>query len=382
MAGTLKEVRTATVLLLAAFCTTLAWPAESLLSRHKLTPGMYVWDGFAADPAGHRPGSEELARRIGALDQAGFHAVRLLLSPASLRSYSIPPLHCPQGPLTLTCLLQTETYRGALADKSLDTVMFTAYDFASYGRQHFLDPQFLKANRQRVFNEYRDLTEYMMRSFSGSGRVFIIGHWEGDNQVYCGSSYDFQTIDDKRYLCLYQKPEERLAGLAEWLRIRQEGIAEGRRLALAQGAVHVEVYHAVEFNTIFSMRKVAGASLKSKDYKGVLDTVVPAVHPDLCSYSGWESINRNRITKDLQDIVKACAPAPVVVGELGVKDNPDKHYARIVSALEPLRDSIPLVFFWQAFEAAATREPGFGLFDAQTKPLYPKALAAIRRLSP
>jgi hypothetical protein len=349
----------------------LATPVDGqdLLSRHKLQPGMYVWDGIAG-------GRDVLPSRIAALDASGFHAIRLLLSPAAQRSYALSQTGCRQ----LKCLFLSDAYQRALALKTVDTVMFTAYDFASYPRQHFLDPQFLKTNRQQVFDEYEELTEAIMSTYSGSGRVFIISHWEGDNQVYCGSSYDFQTVDAKHDHCLGLDPDTRLAGMTEWLRIRQEAIAEGRKRALAAGAANVEVYHAAEFNTIFATRRVSGATMRGKDYKGMLDTVIPAVHPDLCSYSAWESANRNRITKDLQDIEKACAPARVIVGEIGIKEDPDKRYAKMISALQPLKDTIPLVFFWQAFEGRTTRDPGFGLFDADGRALHAKAVEAIRRL--
>jgi hypothetical protein len=351
-------------------------PALTLLAKHKLQPGMYVWDGLSGD----RGGGDLLTRRIAAVDGAGFHAIRLLLSPVAQRSYSLPQLRCAGGERTLKCLFLSEAYQRALSLKTLDVVMLTTYDFASYGRQGYLNPEFLQANRQRIFDEYRDLAETIMRTYSGSGRVFIISHWEGDNQVYCGSSYNYQTVDDKRYACLYQEPEKRLAGIAEWLHIRQEAIAEGRKTATAAGASNVEVYHAAEFNTIFATRKVSGASIRQKEYKGMLDTVIPAVHPDLCSYSAWESVNRNRLTKDLQDIAKACAPARVIVGEIGIKEDPDKHYARMVAALQPLKESVPLVFFYQAFEGSTSREPGFALFDSDGKVLHARALEAIRKL--
>jgi hypothetical protein len=364
---------------LAMLLALIAWPVaagDSLLASHKLQPGIYVWDGLAAD-AGH---GTLLANRVAAVDATGFHAIRLLLSPQSQRFYSMPQPRCAGGTRSLTCLLESEPLQQALALKTLQVVMFTAYDFTSFPRQRYLDPEFLKANRQRVFDEYREFTEAIMRTYSGSGRVFIISHWEGDNQVYCGSSYNFQTVDDKRYACLYQEPEKRLAGMAEWLRIRQDAIAEGRKRAVAEGASNVEVYHAAEFNTIFATRRVSGASIRSREYKGMLDTVIPAVHPDICSYSAWESVNRNRLTRDLQDIVKACAPAPVIIGEIGIKEDPDKHYAKLVSALQPLRNSIPLIFFWQAFDTSTSKEPGFALFDAEGKVLHPRAMEAIRRM--
>ena len=345
---------------------------ESLLSRHKMSPGIYVWDGISAN--------HDLAASVRTLDESGIHSVRLLLSPASMRSYGIPRPRCTEGRPDLACLFASENYQRAMASKSLETVMLTTYDFTSFGRAHYMDPEFLKANRQQVYDEYRDLAEEIMKAFSGTGRVFIIGHWEGDNQVYCGSSYDFEVHDDKRSACIEQHPELRLAGLTQWLKIRQAAIAEGRDRAIAAGAKNVEIYHAVEFNTIFNLRKVSGATIRSKQYEGILNSVIPEVHPDICSYSAWESVNRNRLTKDVQDIVKACAPAPVVIGEIGIKDKPDKHYPKMLTDLAPLKENVPLVFFWQAFDSPRSREPGFALFDDEGKPVSPKAVESIKGL--
>jgi hypothetical protein len=277
--------------------------------------------------------------------------------------------------------LLSEAFQRALSVKTLNLVMFTAYDFASFRRQRYLNAEFLNTNRQQVFDEYRDLAESIMQTYSGSGRVFIIGHWEGDNQVYCGSSYNFQTVEEKREGCMERDPASRLVGITEWLNIRQQAIAEGRRRAIASGATNIEIYHAVEFNTIFASRKVSGASMRSKDYQGILDSVIPAVHPDLCSYSAWESANRNRLTKDLQDIVKACDPAPVIIGEIGIKADPDKRYSKMISSLKSLRERVPVVFFWQAFEARqSTTETGFALFDINGNALHARALDAIRQM--
>jgi hypothetical protein len=347
--------------------------ADTLLSRHKMSPGIYVWDGLN--------GGSELSQSVRTLDASGIHAVRLLLSPAATRAYSLPRLVCSDGHPQLTCLFESESYQRALSSKTLDVVMLTAYDFTSYAHQRFLDPEFVKANRQQIYDEYRQLAETIMKAFSGSGRVFIIGHWEGDNQVYCGSSYEFEVRDEKRWACLEEHPEIRMAGFTEWLKIRQEAIAEGRRRAIAAGATNVEIYHAVEFNTIFNLRKVSGATMRSKEFEGVLSAVIPSVHPDICSYSAWESVNRNRLVKDVQDIVKACAPAAVVIGEIGTKDKPDKRYPKMAADLATLKESVPLVFFWQAFEGAAAKDPGFGLFDKTGKPAHPRAVESILHLA-
>jgi hypothetical protein len=287
-------------------------------------PGLYIWNGL--------PG--RLAQSVRLAEETGFNAVRLVLSPASRRIYGLAGLDCAN----LTCLVNSEAFQGALAGKSPGVVMFTAYDFASYRGQRYLDLRFLASNRERIFDEYRNLTEDLMRRFAGSGRVFIIGHWEGDNQVYCGSSFDFVNDEAYRGNCLEHDPEAKLAALTEWLRIRQSAVAAGRERAKANGAAGVEVYHAIEFNSIHHFSGVPGVSVRSKNFHGVLDTSVPAVHPDFCSYSAWESLNRDRLGKDLRVIVDRCAPAPLIVGEMGFRatrdaKDPAKRYAKAIDAL-------------------------------------------------
>src|SRR5689334_22380250 len=88
---------------------------ETLLSKQKLQPGLYVWDGLSADSGA----GALLATHVATLDAAGFHAVRLLLSPASQRSYSLPPLRCAGGPRSLNCLFLSDAYQRALTVKTL-----------------------------------------------------------------------------------------------------------------------------------------------------------------------------------------------------------------------------------------------------------------------
>ena len=330
-------------------------------------PGIYLWDGVRSEAALEK--SAELSAR------SGFRAIRLLLSPVSRRTYGLERERLG----TMSALFGSEAIQAALRHRELKTVMFTAYDFASYPNQHYLDRTFLAANRQRIFDEYEHLTEEIMRREAGSGRVFVIGHWEGDNQVYCGSSYNFMVDAAERSKCGAQNAADRLAGLTEWLRIRQEAIAAGRDRAKRAGVTGVEVLHAVEFNTLFHFRGVAGTDIRGKDFHGVLDTAVPAVKPDLCSYSAWESLTPNRLGKDLKLILKQCAPAQLVIGELGVQPtadhrDPTKDYLKAIKALSNLGTGVTTVYFWEAFQK------GFGVFTADGQPLWPRTLEAMTGL--
>jgi hypothetical protein len=341
--------------------------ALTLLFGLAIEPGIYVWDGVRG------PGALEKSGDLAA--QAGFRGVRLLLSPASRRTYGL----AGDRSGSLSALFASDPIQSVLQRKELRTVMFTAYDFASYPNSHFMDPKFLAANRQRVFDEYEQLTEEIMRRESGTGREFVIGHWEGDNQVYCGSSFKFLTQDAERARCLAQNPGERLEGLGAWLRIRQEAIAAGRQRAKQAGAKDVEVWHAVEFNSLFHFRGVPGAGMRAKDYHGVLDALVPVVKPDFCSYSAWESLLPDRLEKDLKVVAKACGPARVVIGELGYQPteehrDPTKDYLKAVAVLKKVQTPVAMVFFWEAFHQ------GFGLFGADGIAAWPKVVEAMRGL--
>jgi hypothetical protein len=330
-------------------------------------PGIYVWDGIRSEVG--------LEKSAGLSAQAGFRAIRLILSPVSRRTYGL----MGERAATLSGLFGGEAIQSVLKHRELKTVMLTAYDFASYSDQHYLDRGFLAANRQSVFDEYEQLTEEIMRRESGSGRTFVIGHWEGDNQVYCGSSYKYLVNDAERTKCQSQNPAERLAGLTEWLRIRQEAIAMGRDRAKKAGATGVEVLHAVEFNSLFHFRSVAGADIRQKDYHGVLDTVVPRVKPDLCSYSAWESLNPDRVGKDLKLILKECAPARLIIGELGYEPggehkDPTKDYLKAIAAISKFRGGVTAVYFWEAFQK------GFGIFGSDGQAAWPGTLAAMTSL--
>ena len=330
-------------------------------------PGIYVWDGVQGPAAFERSG--DLAAK------AGFRAVRLVLSPGSRRTYWLTG----ERVSSLSGLFASDAFQSVVKHQEFRTVMFTAYDFASSANRHFMDRAFLAANRQRIFDEYEQLTEEIMKREAGSGRVFVIGHWEGDNQVYCGSSYRFQVNDADRAKCLAENPAELLAGLVEWLCIRQAAIAAGRERAKQGGASGVEVLHAVEFNTLFHFRGVTGAGIRGKEFHGVLDTVVPMVMPDVCSYSAWESSNPDRLVKDLKVIRNACGPARLVIGELGYQPtvehkDPTKDYVRAVAALKKFGGGIAAVYFWEAFQK------GFGIFNEGGQAAWPEAVDAMRGL--
>jgi hypothetical protein len=88
--------------------------------------------------------------------------------------------------------------------------------------------------------EYRqiyDLARYLLQTYAGTGRSFLIGHWEGDWSML--GSYDY----------LGTPPPANIQGMIDWLKIRQKAVEDARNsLPELKGGVHV--YNYVEVNLV------------------------------------------------------------------------------------------------------------------------------------
>ena len=138
--------------------------------------------------------------------------------------------------------------------------------------------------------EFRDLTAYLLRSFEGTGKRFMLEHWEGDWSAHCGN-YDPTRAPDPAVQ----------ARMVQWLAARQAGVNAGRtawcNTARVRGgaladldcsdgrAIHaaagIEVLHATEVNLVLT-------SMRSGFPNNILQ-VVPHVALDLISYSSYDT---------------------------------------------------------------------------------------------
>lgn len=119
---------------------------------------------------------------------------------------------------------------------------------------------------RQYYDEMYALTAWLLERYSGTGKVFMLGNWEGD------------------WLLLGRQDREAepsptaVAGMIAWMKIRQLAV-ENARAAVAHK--DVAVYHYVEVNLV--KKAMAGRA-------SVALSVLPEVNPDLVSYSAYEAI--------------------------------------------------------------------------------------------
>ena len=67
------------------------------------------------------------------------------------------------------------------------------------------------------YQEIYDLTCYLLKTYSGSNKTFLLGHWEGD-----------WALLGKPYTPQRDPSEESIKGMIEWLNIRQKAVDDAK----------------------------------------------------------------------------------------------------------------------------------------------------------
>jgi hypothetical protein len=337
------------------------------------------------------PADAGMALSAGAdfLGSQGLSVVRVAISPNDLEvpganNYGISPPNCPPNQF-LPCAIQLPPYQALLADPFFPTIILTAYDSTSLGQtgqdHDDLNLSFLQANAAAVEAEYAGLVEQIAKVPGIQNKLVIVDHWEGDNMLCCGSSYEFANdtvvpvgdggvtfqqycIDELAPDSGYTAAEfltEEAQGMAEWLTLRKIGIAQGVAAAAAAGTP-VHVIDAAEIN---SYQQLEGVGLPS-----VLYDVIPVAQPSYVTYSSYESYDNGTYEQDLAAIQSQLATtdpdAGFGIGELGAAFGTGSDYSDpwvfVQSLLAVQRAGVNLVVIWEGFNSTAGASADFGLF--------------------
>ena len=166
-------------------------------------------------------------------------------------------------PSSLKALIATEPYK-QLLDLPFRTHVFTTFGFAN-GENVFRPSR--KADLAITEEqELYDLTKYLLTTYRGKDKIFVLKHWEGDWFALRGfdATQDITTAN----------AEDMIA----WLSARQKGVTRARTELGPQPGV--AVYLAVEVNRVFDAE--AGKHR-------MLNDVVPKVSADLVTYSSYDA---------------------------------------------------------------------------------------------
>jgi hypothetical protein len=206
----------------------------------------------------------------------------------------------------------------------------------AYWRKGVSDEQ--KLDEQQQFYE---LTKYLLTKYKGTGKTFILQHWEGDWLIR--GSFN-RKIDPT---------PEAISGMIKWLNARQAGVNQAREEIGTEG---VWVYHAAEVNRVVDSMKNGKPNMVNK--------VLPHTKLDLVSYSAWDSAKAYpedpQVFKKALDFIAANMPDSstfgnlnVYVGEFGIPENkfPTEQIRKVIhnTVTTALEWGCPYIIYWQLY---------------------------------
>jgi hypothetical protein len=230
-------------------------------------------------------------------------------------------------------------YFKELFDKQFTTYVLMCFSMGrheAYWRRGITEQQ--KLDEQRQFYE---LTKYLLTTYRGSRKTFILQHWEGDWLIR--GNYD-RKVDPT---------PEAISGMIEWLKARQAGVNQARDQVRTDG---VWVYHAAEVNRVVDSM--------NKGKPNMVNKVLPHTKLDLVSYSAWDSTTAYpedpNVFPNALDFIAANMPdSPdfgnrnVYVGEFGMPENNfsiEQIQKMVTNVVTTALDwGCPYIIYWQLY---------------------------------
>ncbi len=216
------------------------------------------------------------------------------------------------------------------------------------------------------YQELYDLTAYLLTAYSGTGKQFFLGHWEGDNML----RGDISTDGDAKM------SPTRVQGFIDWLQVRQRAVDDAKR---DTPHANVEVWHYTEVNhPTISLRG---------DRPTLTNRVLPHVAVDFVSYSAYDASDDPEILKASLDYIESkLAPKPAIsgkrvfIGEYGFKtfdagqvfNTPERQNERCLAVIQAgLEWGCPFILYWELYNNeidAAGKHRGFWMIDHRGVP--------------
>jgi len=270
----------------------------------------------------------------------GSRVIKLYLMVPPERNY---PFNS-QWPMvrTLVDLARTPYYR-SMFEKPFTTYILTTYSIGHpdhYWKSGITDKQ----ARDEEEQFYR-LARYLLTTYRGSNKRFVLQHWEGDWAIRGG--YD-PKIDPS---------PKAISGMIRWLGARQKGVERARSEIRPRD---VQVFHAAEVNLV----KIALRDSRPT----VTNKVLPHTRVDLVSYSAWDTQGDPALLRSALDFIARHTPdrgpfgnRNVYLGEFGLPENNhsrEKVRRTIRGAAKTAVDwGCPWVVYWQVYCNEARRQP-------------------------
>jgi hypothetical protein len=231
---------------------------------------------------------------------------------------------------SLTALAGSPEYQ-ELFSLPFETFVLTVYTFANW--EWILrrgGPDAVSFDAQGERSELADLVRHLTATWPD--KHFVLKNWEGDWQMK--SSFDLDAIASG----------QQVAEITEWMRARQDGIAQERGDSTGR-----RVQHAIEMNLIHHAQRGLPSMLAS---------VIPQVDSDLVAYASWWSIGRpgdpaRNVPDDITFIrgFPGVGSRPVIVSEFGIGQQHRDLGPRTSEVVQAFSSAgVPMAFYWEIFD--------------------------------
>jgi len=240
---------------------------------------------------------------------------------------------------------------------------FTYYFFWARSHANWADG-YSNSERMDDSTQIADLTKYLLTKFNNTGKQFFLGHWEGD--WYLLPNYDAN----------YVPSNDRLNGMIQWYRARQNAVDE---------ALRVTPHSNVEVFTYCEVNRVVDAM---NGLKRVVNKVLPFTNVDYVSYSSYDAQSLSQSEyNNVMNYIEANLPLRplikgkrVFIGEMGrasydLSSSKAQHESvNRENIRKGLSWGAPFVLYWEFYnnEVPNGIQRGFWLIDDKNEkwPLY------------
>jgi hypothetical protein len=270
-------------------------------------------------------------------------------------------------PTSLTELAQTAPFQKVFS-MPFKTIVITAYTMSNGDNidQIYADPNAAAAEEK----EFYDMARYLYSTYAGTGKTFVLKHWEGDFIGLHG--YDSSQDIDQHSVDV----------MVTWLKARQHGVARARQDA--GNPAGIGVFNAVECSLVLDFAR-------GQSKVRVINAVVPLVVPDMVTYSSWDSsmqggdpASASAAINEALDTIKQLAPDPlglgnkrILISEYGLFENsrPTETVWRAQAILDTAKAAGLLgAFYWELFDNECTDSSGkyFPVGSRPSDPVRPQ----------